>query len=437
MYEPEAEEALGKWSSSKYALSTGGRDFDVSIGHAACGPRTLGVYKDKLLVRTGNWGGLFRYPPGECIWETPFRMEGGLDNDYMIALDKWITPAGRHLLILNPDWTVDIVNLTDYIPSDGVYPGTLQLPALDSEKVWMQFRNQYKLLKVNVKNQEVDVVSSDSPNTQNYGIEFYDGNLYVPSSETADIMEYDPDTDTWSKIAIDRGVNRLRYGKGSEAFWAMWVDGRKQGFMRTPDFTTFDYYQVPSPAGAKWSTGDYLGQLGWSNFAAYRSGNLYQLNRFQPYITALRSMPFIRGTPGAWYRGRLWIGVQEFSGTDHRSTQDVGSGHVEAFRMQDLIEGPLRESRTVLWDGESISAGDATLPLVTAGWEDKSIYFYSDTAGTLTLEADVTGDGTWRNYLTRSVDANTLETIEPTGNSALMRLSFDTAATVTAKAVVN
>jgi len=78
------------------------------------------------------------------------------------------------------------------------------------------------------------------------------------------------------------------------------------------------------------------------------------------------------------------------------------------------------------WHSEGISGGDSTFPLPGQG--RKTIKFTSDTAGTLTVEVrDSIG------WMTLDTFTNTTEEIQMTEYSAdHMRLSFDTAATVSA-----
>jgi len=83
------------------------------------------------------------------------------------------------------------------------------------------------------------------------------------------------------------------------------------------------------------------------------------------------------------------------------------------------------------WDHLSISAGDATLPKDVHGYDNVTIVFKSDTAGTLTVEM-LSPTGDWMEYDTVSISANTPEPYSPTASLYKIRLSFDSAATVTA-----
>jgi len=83
------------------------------------------------------------------------------------------------------------------------------------------------------------------------------------------------------------------------------------------------------------------------------------------------------------------------------------------------------------WNGASISAGDQTNLVTVKEYAKKTVYFISDTAGTLTIQV-VDPDGTRRTYDTVSIDADTLEAYIISGVVEKVALKFDTAATVTA-----
>jgi len=83
------------------------------------------------------------------------------------------------------------------------------------------------------------------------------------------------------------------------------------------------------------------------------------------------------------------------------------------------------------WNGASIDAGDETDPVTMGRYARKTVYFLSDTAGTLTIQV-VEPDGTRRTYDTVSVDADTLEVYTISAVGERVALKFDTGATVTA-----
>lgn len=83
------------------------------------------------------------------------------------------------------------------------------------------------------------------------------------------------------------------------------------------------------------------------------------------------------------------------------------------------------------WNDASISAGDETDPVMMEKYARKTVYFLSDTAGTLTIQI-VDPDGERKTYGTTSVDADTLETYTISGVAGKVALKFDSNATVTA-----
>jgi len=83
------------------------------------------------------------------------------------------------------------------------------------------------------------------------------------------------------------------------------------------------------------------------------------------------------------------------------------------------------------WNNRTISAGDTTWEVYAGGYTERTIYFLSDSVGTLTIEIKEP-DGDWRTYGTADISANTLEEYSPTGEIEFLRISFDADATVTA-----
>jgi len=90
----------------------------------------------------------------------------------------------------------------------------------------------------------------------------------------------------------------------------------------------------------------------------------------------------------------------------------------------------------LLWENQSIDADDTTADL----WFVKgkiTFYFVTDTSGNLVIEIYDDVNGTWRTFDTVSnVDTNTLVPWSTTYGMGRVRLRFDTAATVTAWAVI-
>jgi len=125
----------------------------------------------------------------------------------------------------------------------------------------------------------------------------------------------------------------------------------------------------------------------------------------------------------------------------------VGSGIVRAERPLDDFakkawfpeeEPHLPPGRVTWWRDTSISAGDTTRPAVVFGYGVKTIYFVTDTLGTLTIEAIYDERKDWEEY-------DTLTDVGPgplkppynmVGNSIAVRLKFSVAATVSASIVM-
>lgn len=103
-------------------------------------------------------------------------------------------------------------------------------------------------------------------------------------------------------------------------------------------------------------------------------------------------------------------------------------GLAEAVIPGETVEDYFRDSSGV-WNAKSISADANTdgIPILAP----LTIFFLSDTAGTLSVQVQEP-DGNWHTADTVSIAANTLEVYTPTWKARGIRLSFDTAAIVTA-----
>lgn len=147
----------------------------------------------------------------------------------------------------------------------------------------------------------------------------------------------------------------------------------------------------------------------------------------------------------AHFGNRLWLAISHRWGgpkdTPHER-QTCASVAVLSFDLLDKAgtkKGlPPREdfffnTNGEIWKNRSISAGETTAPFRAYGYGGKTIYFVSDTAGNLTLEVQDPGR-TWREYpgSPYSISADDPEAIEPSHDFLQARISFDTAATVTA-----
>jgi hypothetical protein len=96
----------------------------------------------------------------------------------------------------------------------------------------------------------------------------------------------------------------------------------------------------------------------------------------------------------------------------------------------DYKSGYFREAG-VEWNAKSISAGATTDELPTLEYTNKTFYFLSNTAGTLTVQVKEP-DGEWQTYDSLSVSAGVLTVYTMTGQAIAVRLSFSASAVVTA-----
>lgn len=89
-------------------------------------------------------------------------------------------------------------------------------------------------------------------------------------------------------------------------------------------------------------------------------------------------------------------------------------------------------NRDHLWNGLAIGINEYTYPIPCKGYGNKTVYFLSNTNGTLTIEVDPTGNGDWHTYTPETIVANIFDPISITGKACFIRLTFSVAATVSA-----
>jgi len=83
-----------------------------------------------------------------------------------------------------------------------------------------------------------------------------------------------------------------------------------------------------------------------------------------------------------------------------------------------------------VWSGKSVSAGERSPPYIGMFYDKRIIHFETDTAGNLVVEADPTGFGDWKRYLTEPFSAGEYKPLIITGKAWAFRVYFDAAATV-------
>jgi hypothetical protein len=85
------------------------------------------------------------------------------------------------------------------------------------------------------------------------------------------------------------------------------------------------------------------------------------------------------------------------------------------------------------WLEKSIAAGAVTRPEKALGYGVKTFEIISSVAGTVIVMFDLVGDGDFKDFVSKSVPANTPTIFSVTETCAYVRLRFDTATTITAK----
>ena len=83
------------------------------------------------------------------------------------------------------------------------------------------------------------------------------------------------------------------------------------------------------------------------------------------------------------------------------------------------------------WNGLAIAANDETNPIDVEGYSNKTVYFLSTVAGTLTVEVEEP-DGTYRDFDVVGITINILRAYHMPEQATNIKLRFDQIATVTA-----
>jgi len=135
------------------------------------------------------------------------------------------------------------------------------------------------------------------------------------------------------------------------------------------------------------------------------------------------------------WKGGLLFGYKSHFFRGISNTPPVRYGSLLYVRQDDLFRLKLPPAKATIWGGKSIAAGETSLPLVTEGWREVTVFFKSSAAGDLTVQVDPDGradiDG-WEDYVTRTATTREFLTIDE--HFTRIRLKFSAAATVTAKA---
>lgn len=133
------------------------------------------------------------------------------------------------------------------------------------------------------------------------------------------------------------------------------------------------------------------------------------------------------------YSGKLFV-LQNAASEEDNVTGQATEGVMTVLPLN-YRDPKLPQMVIPLWSNVAIAADDESWPALVGGFDKKAVYFLSDTAGTLTIKADV-GDDTFRTFDTRSISANEFTPYMTEYPVARLKLSFNEAATVTTLVVV-
>jgi len=410
------------------------------------GVRNLIRYKEKLVIKTGCGGGIYKYPPLEEVWTAPTSIPGytpddrgsydmeGWDAVYFPGagggLDVLLCGGNYRVFIVKPDWSVECITLHPY---HGEFQGFF--PLWDSDEVYVWLSRGY-VYKVNVAEKTYEHISNCPETIAGKGGIYREiagvPHLYLPSN-VGGVWRLNLDTLVWTQFEAGirfyrlHGTHRLPYD-----FHAFAYDGKRHIIARSTDCETWEYLIVPlSFQGGDTSVIKEV--TGWLTLCTCH-GHLWA---FQTVKDDISYTP-IMGLPG-WYEVIDWDifeGCLALGGNEQPywpwGLRDLAPGMLELIPLSQVKFHP-SPAYALIWGAESISAGETSLPVVTGGWRDYTLMFETDTAGVLTIEVDLLGDGEFKTFDTWSLSAGEARVRELTGNYSKLRLKFDTAATVTAK----
>jgi len=437
------ERALSKWASSKYAVSE--LIESITIDPLENGQLTaLSVHKGKLYFFVSPAGWLYTYD-GEDVERV--REQAALPTGH---------PQGWGGTMLFS------ITYNDYVHFSGMlyYPGpdrTLGVVLRGKDGTWEDIKLE-------------DEIGYDPGEGGRPGVG-PDGNLWDCFQDGTVCSS--PDGKSWSKefnINDELGISGL-YNIGSAIAYGgnVWFKDAYHDDLAYWDGTTLTTVSFP---GVPWNLthhpikdlllvtredgsvvsfdGTDVTEIGLANPPVSVSTLNYPDRKYG--AGAENSRPLVHESPGAGGFGKVYVhdGYQlpllfESASRVHRETvkyrgEFYYGTHNQADqhnycelrrldwgtrRLQYPPKGPY-----AIWDSASISAGEATPAILTKGYKEKTFSFTSDTAGTLTVQVDITGEGDWQDYY--SAADTTLEFVTVDEHFPRVRLTFDTAATVTA-----
>ena len=414
----------------------------------ASGVRNIIRYKGKLVIKTGCGGGIYKYPPLEPVFTPPQSVPGytpenngsydmeGWDTIYFPGsggLDVLLCGGNSRIFIVYPDWHVECITLGPY---RGEFAGFIPYK-FDADDLYVWLWRGY-VYKVNIAKKTYEHISNCPETIGGKGGVYREAGgvpyLYLPDEGGKGVWRLNLDTKEWTQF--EAGVRFLSLSPTTTLPWkyhAIAFDGKRFFFARSNDCESWDYVIVPESTMG----GGYSPRIktvkDWLYICACQ-GHVWvlQTSRGGKVIyTPMMPVPWVALYDVDFYEGYLVVGGNELYWAQWY-VRDLGPGMISLVPLEHIPRPPA-PSYAIIWDSESISAGEYSKPVITSGWTRKTLMFLADADGILTIEVDIDGSDNYKVYDTVSITANTPKWYIFTSDFAKMRLKFDTAATVTAK----
>jgi hypothetical protein len=228
----------------------------------------------------------------------------------------------------------------------------------------------------------------------------YKGSGYNPDAYA---IAYVDDADRIAYIAL-LPREPYTYDRSEINNWLLYLNHSLQFFANIGDMM----YLVGDWKGGYGAT--YIGTAPYHIFSAEKFGNIIAF--------------------GTGAKGALGGLSNPYWGTDAGGVELVRTSELQQF----LIKTP---GVAVPWRNASVSAGQRSLPVITAGWSRKTLLAVSDTTGNLTIEVDMDGSGDFKTYDIVSLTANTPKIYVFSGDFLSVRFYMDVNSVVTLKLFVS
>jgi len=450
------ERALSEWSSSKYALSEpvpdapfrdDARELYKNKGAQFSHVYDLFPWEDTVVALIGENGGFYDVFNREWLTTPDYEIEpcGGCERNYDEGVVAFTSYHKAKVFL----W--DGETITSYDTPDGEnVAGNIAFDGTDFY-FYTDGGNLYRI----TPDGAISLVSSYTPAAY-YGLLkaiYRDGRFWIANrEETEGLMYYDFDADAWGTYTVSPWSCEV-VGDGNDGgLLAVWFE-RNRGFQPLASFFDYDndsHYvlgmlPMPRAAGASrdvWHvstkpfTYAFRGNVWMVNGLLWSVGWPYPGRRpYEPYphVGTIGFLPSMN--VALLHRQNLMVG--NYSWNNYANKPGLGDYPISrtgiSFLRAESVLRPVHPPSTAyFWRSNSIDAGDTSQPLICGGWESETLYFLSDTDGTLTIEVDPVGNDEWSDFDTVSISANSLETYPFSEDFGRLRVSFDTAATVTA-----